>query len=220
MPTLAPIALTLALQPLPLRPDAWQDVRLELVLENRGAGPVDLYPGVALPWLTSGWGSPAVELETGGPAGLPAPRWIELRTRHGPPGLPPVAAYFEAKRAVLAPGERLHHALSACWLPRRTLRPEQLEPTTLDPDGMDGLVERLGGAPLADASVLVLGTTCADLRPRAADRELLRGVRAGFFFAPATYRVRATYAQEPWVQFHPSARVRATSGWVELAIAG
>lgn len=213
--TSASVVLAIAMHPLHLPADAWTDVQLDLTFTNQSTASLDLYPRAARPWLRSGWGSPTYRLVVVATSGSEEVPFTELRTRHGPPGHPPNASYWEEDREHLTPGASHTIHLRACFIPAALLRPEQLDPRNLDPDGMDGLAR----LPTAGASVLVLGADCATLRPRAESPDLLRGTDLAFIPRPGEYRLSANYTQRAWMAFSPRHKLDIISGQLAFTVA-
>jgi hypothetical protein len=208
----AGLVMALALQPVTLGRQGWQDLALELRFTQQAQAAVTIYPDAAQLAQRSGWGGPTFEVRLVPEAGGPAVPLVELRTWYGPPGQPPTAAYFAPHRRKVKPGRTEQHVLRACWLPGGTLLPGQLEARVLDPQGMDGLeASWLGGA-----SVLVLGRRCAELEPRRRAPDLLRGHVIALVPTGGRYGVSVVYAQQQWGAFKPTNPLRLQSAPVSL----
>ena len=211
----AGLTLTLGVTPTALPPDRLTDVTLDVHLANRGEKPLAVYPEVAEWWVVGGWAGLQWELvATADGKRQPA---IELRTYYGPPGSPPASSYFTAKRRPLKPGSFTTTKLRACFIPRAELGADALAPSTIDPEGMDG-VGKL--ALPRDSSVLALGRDCATIAAqRATGRDYHRpGV---ILVVPSSGAVdlKLIYRQSAWTSFKPEQPLSAESTTTTLRLA-
>jgi hypothetical protein len=191
----ADVRMTLVAAPGRWPVDEACDVRLLVTFENAGAEAVVLYPGAARWSAEAGWDSPAWALVA---EGSPPRSLIQLRTYHGPPGMPPTADYLTPHRQKLAPGRRHEVVLGGCWLPAACLSTDSLSRTSLDPEGMDGYTP-----PPAGTGVLALGTNRAALEAERAQRPDFLRPGLLLFVPPGPLRLRLRYQQRPWREGEP-----------------
>jgi hypothetical protein len=212
------ISARLSVEPAIWPARALQDVTLRMILKNEGASAAVVYPLIAKTIPRTSMAGEGIEWTLQATAaGNRAPvRIQEIRTYYGPPGEPRAAKWLKANGQVtLSPGREHATEIAACWIPNSLLKPEQLDPAMLDPDGMDGIGPRKFDLPagqesapplsslipLTKASILVLGRRCADMKKDLGKkRELLRGEVVGFFPAPGAYVLEASFIQDSWMQ--------------------
>jgi hypothetical protein len=142
----------------------------------------------------------------------------ELRRWYGPPGNPPAPSYAKEQSITIKPKAEHVVDLGGCWIPNALLEPRHLDPTALDPQGMDNVASpsRFAGAvPLADqidlprASVLVLSGRWAQLDTARSAADFLRGHVVGFVTRAGTYELRVQYVQESWLDIGQRLRLDA-----------
>lgn len=208
----AGLTLTLGVTPTVLPPDRLTDVTLEVHLGNRGAKPLAVYPDLAQWWVVGGWAGLQWEL-VASVDGKRQPA-VELRTYYGPPASPPASSYFAAKRRPLQPGSFLVTKLRACFIPRRELGADALAPSTIDPQGMDGIGKL---ALPSDSAVLALGRDCATIAAqRIKARDYLRPGVIVIVPASGALDLKLIYRQSPWTSFHPEQSLSAESATTTL----
>jgi len=184
------------------------DFQLRLSLRNDGDKPTKVYPSAAkLAAIASyagvgiSWG---VQLSDDAGAQIPI---SELRTWYGPPGNPPSPQWAENSAITLAPGKTHELAIPMAWIPNAKLKPRQIDPAVIDPEGMDAIAGPHKGTPwpvpvaeripLAQASVLVVGTPLGAI---ALDKEdCLRGKVVAFVVKPGEYKLQAFYSQHSFM---------------------
>jgi hypothetical protein len=184
------------------------DLQLRLTLRNDGTAAAKVYPTAAkLAAIASyagigiSWG---VQLQDVAGAQIPI---RELRTWYGPPGNPPSPQWAESSAVKLAPGAKHELAIPMAWIPNAKLKPRQLDPTVIDPEGMDSIAGPHKGPqwpipiseqiPLATASVLVVGSPLGAV---ALDKEdSLRGKVVAFVVSPGDYTLQAFYSQHSFM---------------------
>jgi hypothetical protein len=210
-----------------------QDVTIRLILRNEGPKTALVYPLAIRPIGRTSIAGEGIEwtLEAK-PAGGDTPIPIqEIRTYYGPPGEPRSEKWLRSKGKVsLSPGREHETKIEACWIPNSLLKPEQLVPAVLDPDGMDGIGPRNFQPPpgqamppplsesfsFARASVLIIDSPCKAMKQGIGkEPELLRGQVVAFFPAPGAYLLGARYVQDSWMQI--GEKLAATAAAVRIS---
>ena len=203
------------------------DVDLQFTLCNQGRKAIEIYPKAAkLAALASfagvgiSWSLALIPENSDVPLPL-----LELRRWYGPPGNPPSPAYAKQLGVSLGPGAQHVERQLACWIPNARLAPEHLAPAVLDPQGMDNIAARSWTPPpghpvppplqdhfpLAQASVLVLGSNAASVEAAMRQQtDFLRGHVVAFIPAAGAYDLHVGYAQNSWMGLGKTFQVRAS----------
>jgi hypothetical protein len=212
------ISARIAVEPAVWPAGSLQNVTIRLILRNEGPTTALVYPLAIKPIGRMSIAGEGIEwtLEAKPAVGDSPVPIQELRTYYGPPGEPRAEKWLRSKGKVsLSPGREHETKIEACWIPNSLLKPEQLAPAVLDPDGMDGIGPRKYQPPpgqvmppplgesfsFARASVLIIDGSCKAIKQGVGkEPELLRGQVVAFFPAPGIYLLGARYVQDSWMQ--------------------
>src|SRR5262249_20495116 len=112
------LALTATFDPPRVTAGEPQDLTMRLTLTNNGPQSLPLYVGMAQFDFIGGWGSPIWVFGAKPDSGV---HFLSFSTYHGPPGMPPSADVFEARRTSLASRASETREIPGCFIPPNLL---------------------------------------------------------------------------------------------------